>query len=82
MRGLGEFLVSQGVWSSNPLRWLRGPKIDARSRVPRRIGSEQMEQLWAEAAGQHFVYQALRRQAPLALACFSEVSRPSRRSSV
>jgi site-specific recombinase XerD len=57
MRGMGEFLVARGVWSSNPLRWLRGPKLDPRARVPRRIGSEQMEQLWAAAAGHRFVYQ-------------------------
>ena len=33
MRGMGEFLVREGVWPSNPLRWLRGPKLDARMRV-------------------------------------------------
>lgn len=57
MRGMGEFLVSRGVWSSNPLRWIRGPKLDPRARVPRRIGSEQMERLWTTAASHRFVYQ-------------------------
>lgn len=57
MRGMGEALVQRGVWASNPLRWLRGPRLDARSRVPRRIGSEQMERLWAAAAGHRFAYQ-------------------------
>lgn len=52
MRGMGEFLVREGQWRSNPLRWLKGPRIDARSRVPRRIGEEQMERLWAAAATQ------------------------------
>jgi site-specific recombinase XerD len=56
MRGMGEFLVWRGVWSSNPLRWLRGPKLDPRARVPRRIGLEQMEQLWAAAARQRGSY--------------------------
>lgn len=52
MRGMGEFLVRAGVWSQNPLRWLQGPRLDARMRVPRRIGAEQMERLW-EAAASH-----------------------------
>ncbi len=56
LRGMGEFLVREGVWPSNPLRWLRGPKLDSRMRVPRRIGAEQMEQLWAAAAGQRSKY--------------------------
>lgn len=50
MRCMGEFLVRQGIWSSNPLRWLRGPRLDARSRLPRRIGASQMEQLWSAVA--------------------------------
>lgn len=56
MRGMGEFLVWRGMWSSNPLRWLRGPKLDPRARVPRRIGSEQMERLWSAAAGHRAAY--------------------------
>lgn len=57
LRGMGEFLVREGVWRSNPLRWLKGPKLDARRRVPRRIEAEAMERLWAAAAGQRSVYQ-------------------------
>jgi site-specific recombinase XerD len=56
MRGMGEFLVREGQWQSNPLRWLKGPRIDARSRVPRRIGEEQMQRLWAAAATQPSAY--------------------------
>ena len=56
MRGMGEFLVREGEWRSNPLRWLKGPRIDARSRVPRRIGEAQMQQLWAAAATQRCLY--------------------------
>jgi site-specific recombinase XerD len=56
MRGMGEFLVREGMWRSNPLRWLKGPRVDARSRVPRRIGAEQMERLWAAAATQRSAY--------------------------
>lgn len=50
MRGMGDFLVRQGVWGMNPLRWLHGPKLDGRSRLPRRIGQEAMKTLWEAAA--------------------------------
>jgi site-specific recombinase XerD len=56
LRGMGEFLVREGLWASNPLRWLQGPKLDARRRVPRRIGAEAMEGLWAAAAQHRSAY--------------------------
>lgn len=62
LRCMGEFLVEEGLWSSNPLRWMRGPKIDQRRRLPRRIGREQLQSLWkaAEARPQeHARYQAV-----------------------
>jgi site-specific recombinase XerD len=49
LRGMGEFLVIEGLWSSNPLRWIRGPKIDRRAQVPRRIGKEDLHRLWSAA---------------------------------
>jgi hypothetical protein len=49
VRMMGEYLVREGIWKSNPLRWLRGPKMDNRSRLPRRIGKEHLEALWDEA---------------------------------
>jgi len=56
LRGMGEFLARQEVWASNPLRWMRGPKIDPRARVPRRIGKTTMEQLWETAAARRQAY--------------------------
>jgi site-specific recombinase XerD len=50
MRGLGEFLVRQKVWSSNPLRWMKGPKLRADSRIPRRINASGLKKLWEQAA--------------------------------
>ena len=50
MRGFGEYLVRQGIWTHNPLRWMKGPKITAYSRLPQRIDRAHMEALWAEAA--------------------------------
>ena len=53
---MGEFLVREGIWRSNPLRWLRGPKLDIRSRVPRRISPEVMRGLWEAAAAHRYGY--------------------------
>ncbi|MFZ0553517.1 MAG: tyrosine-type recombinase/integrase [Steroidobacteraceae bacterium] len=50
MRGFGEYLLRQGVWTQNPLRWMKGPKITPYSRLPRRIDRAHMEALWTEAA--------------------------------
>ena len=49
LRGMGEYLVGQGIWTKNPLRWVRGPKLDPRMTLPRRIGKAEMERLWAAA---------------------------------
>lgn len=57
MRGFGDFLVREGYWAQNPLRWMRGPKRDARSRVPRRIDRERMQRLWQAAATSRGGYQ-------------------------
>jgi len=50
MRGMGEYLVREGVWEKNPLRWMKGPKISPYSRLPRRIDRVHMDALWREAA--------------------------------
>jgi len=56
LRCMGEFLVRQGIWRSNPLRWLRGPRLDVRARLPRRISPEVMRGLWEAAAGHRYAY--------------------------
>jgi site-specific recombinase XerD len=50
MRGFGDFLVREGLWSSNPLRWMKGPRISPHARLPKRIDRAHMEALWREAA--------------------------------
>lgn len=50
MRGSGDNLVRQGLWKINPLRWMKGPKIIPRSRLPKRIDQAHMEALWRAAA--------------------------------
>jgi site-specific recombinase XerD len=53
LRSVGEFLVQEGVWGVNPLRWMRGPKIDHRRHLSRRIGQEQLQALWRAAESRH-----------------------------
>jgi site-specific recombinase XerD len=58
MRGFGDFLVRQGLWRINPLRWMKGPKVSPYSRLPKRIDREHMEALWREAANRRGDYSA------------------------
>jgi len=51
LRCFGEYLLAQGVWGQNPMRWVRGPRLDPRGRLPRSIGRAHLSKLW-EAAGQ------------------------------
>jgi site-specific recombinase XerD len=52
LRGMGEYLMEEGVWQKNPLRWIKGPRLDPRMRLPRRVGRRDMERIWDEA-GRH-----------------------------
>ena len=54
LRGMGEFLLREGVWASNPLRWIRGPKLDPRARLPKRLGPQLMKRLWEGAAASRY----------------------------
>ncbi|MEK6580242.1 MAG: tyrosine-type recombinase/integrase [Bdellovibrionota bacterium] len=50
LRCMGEYLVNEGVWSQNPLRWIQSPKIDSRHLLPRRIEKAHLAKLIEEAA--------------------------------
>jgi site-specific recombinase XerD len=67
LRCMGDYLVRQGLWPQNDLRWIRGPKLSQSLRVPRRIGAEQMAKLWREAARSGSPYVRHRRVAMLAI---------------
>jgi site-specific recombinase XerD len=58
MRGFGDYLVRQGLWRTNPLRWMKGPKVTPYSRLPKRIDHAHMEALWREAANRRGEYSA------------------------
>ena len=49
MRMFGDYLVRQGLWMKNPLRWMKGPKVTPYSRLPKRIDRAHMEAMWREA---------------------------------
>lgn len=57
IRNVGEFLVERGYWRQNPLRWIRGPKIDPRAHLPVRGGKEQLLKIMAEAGKLRSEYQ-------------------------
>lgn len=50
LRGMGEFLSHEGVWRTNPFRWMRGPRLDPRGRLPKRIKPGAMAEIWETAA--------------------------------
>lgn len=54
LRCFGDYLVRQGVWLENPLKWMHGPKVTPYHRMPQRIDAQDMQVLWqaAAAAGQ------------------------------
>ena len=57
MRGFGDYLVRQGIWADNPLKWLQGPKLTPYHRLPKRIDGQAMKALWSAAAAGRGVYQ-------------------------
>jgi site-specific recombinase XerD len=56
MRCFGEYLVRQGLWRQNPLRWMKGPKVRPYNHLPRRIERAHMESLWGAAAAMQGEY--------------------------
>ncbi|NJO12116.1 MAG: tyrosine-type recombinase/integrase [Gammaproteobacteria bacterium] len=58
MRGFGDYLVREGLWRVNPLRWMKGPKVTPYSRLPKRIDRAHMEALWREAGSRRGEYGA------------------------
>ncbi|MCX6997607.1 MAG: tyrosine-type recombinase/integrase [Kiritimatiellaeota bacterium] len=57
VRNMGAYLVQQGVWTSNPMRWVRGPRLDPRGKLPRRLGREHLTRLWDATQQNRSVYQ-------------------------
>lgn len=56
LRSMGEFLVLEGVWRANPLRWMRGPKMHLHRPLPRRIDRASQQALWAAAETRRQAY--------------------------
>ena len=49
LKMMGDHLVREGYWNGNPLRWMRGPKMDPRMKLPRRIGKAHLKKVWDTA---------------------------------
>ena len=56
LRGFGEFLTQEKVWLKNPMKWLKGPKIEARAKIPRRLSQGSIEKLLQAAGRSHVRY--------------------------
>ena len=56
MRVMGEYLVQQGTWTKNHMRWIKGPKLDPRMRLPKRIGKMHLQRMWDAAEQSREVY--------------------------
>ena len=56
LRCMGEYLVHQGLWLQNPMRWVRGPRLHPGGRLPRRIGAAHLSKLWEVTALQRGAY--------------------------
>jgi site-specific recombinase XerD len=67
MRCLGEYLVQEGVWTKNPMRWVKGPRLDWRGQMPKRIGKEHLEKIWDATSQNRSGYQQHLQLAVLAL---------------
>lgn len=67
MRCMGEYLVQAGVWRKNPMRWIKGPRLDGRGRMPRRIGKEHLKKIWDATSQNRNGYQQHLSLAVLAL---------------
>jgi len=57
MRCMGEYLVQEGIWTKNPMRWIKGPRLDWRGRMPKRIGKEHLQKIWDAASQNRNDYQ-------------------------
>jgi integrase/recombinase XerC len=57
MRCFGDYLVCDGTWTDNPLKWMQGPKLTPYHRMPKRIDGKDMKALWSAAATGRGLYQ-------------------------
>ena len=50
LRQIGHFLVGEQLWQENPLRWIKGPRVNGRMKLPRGVSKGDMLKMWEEAA--------------------------------
>jgi site-specific recombinase XerD len=55
-RMFGDFLVSQGLWRSNPLNWIHGPKVNNYRKHPRNYNKSDLEKIFQSSFAGHTAY--------------------------
>lgn len=48
VRCFGEHLVSKGVWTSNPIRWVQGPKLNNHRAISKSLNKEHIGKIYVE----------------------------------
>jgi len=57
VRRIGKFLVSEGIWLENPMRWIHGPRRNGRQKLPRTVSKSVLTKLMQAAASMQGEYQ-------------------------
>ena len=49
MRGMGDYLVEEGYWIQNPLRWISGPKLANTRKIPRNYHRSDLKKIFEQS---------------------------------
>lgn len=56
MRLMGDLLVEEGHWIQNPLRWISGPKLNNRSKIPKNYHRSDLKKIFEESFNSYYPY--------------------------
>lgn len=48
VRCFGEFLVGEGIWTSNPLRWVQGPKLNNHRSISKTLNKSDIAKIYVQ----------------------------------
>lgn len=49
LRAMGDYLVENGVWLQNPLRWVTGPKINNLRKIPKNYHRSDLQKIFEQS---------------------------------
>lgn len=49
LRIMGDYLVEQGYWHQNPLRWITGPKLNNSRKIPKNYHRSDLQKIFEES---------------------------------